>query len=135
MLSDSNRCWYQALAAVCVPSKHRIPIWQQRNRVRRHTSWGWGWGLVGDLYPSLPHPCLLLSLAGGGVSASLPKHLFHQPSYLSFDTGASLPCLLWVSQVLLQLRIHLNLNCITQVYFFFRDYWPLQWEKSPPHPN
>lgn len=76
---------------------------------------------------------------GGGV-ALLPKHLFHQPSYLSFDTGAPLPCLRWVSQVLLQLQTHLNLNCITQVYDFpgvvVCGEQPLPWEErvgaAPP---
>lgn len=78
---------------------------------------------------------------GGGV-ALLPKHLFHQPSYLSFDTGAPLPCLRWVSQVLLQLQTHLNLNCITQVYDFpgvvVCGEQPLPWEErvgaAPPKP-
>lgn len=76
---------------------------------------------------------------GGRGVALLPKHLFHQPSYLSFDTGAPLPCLRWVSQVLLQLQTHLNLNCITQVYDFSGivvcGKQPLQWEErggSPP---
>lgn len=53
VLSDSNPFWYQALAGVCVPSKHRIPIWQQVNGVRPQTSWGGGGAttlLVGDLY-------------------------------------------------------------------------------------
>lgn len=76
--------------------------------------------------------------ADGGV-ALLPKHLFHQPLYLSFDTGAPLPCLRWVSQVLLQLQTHLNLNCIMQVYDFSGvvvcGKQLLQWEErvgSPP---
>lgn len=74
--------------------------------------------LVGDCHPALPpvvsvlrklpptiskhgftrKPPRILPLAATdrgqarGV-ALLPKHLFHQPSYLSFDTGAPLPCL------------------------------------------
>lgn len=48
------------------------------------------------------------------------KHLFHHPTYLSFDTGVPLSCLLFVGcrgagggggQLLLQVKINVNRLC------------------------
>lgn len=104
--------------------------------------------LVGDRHPALPPVVRVLRklpltiskpeslrgycpsrpLTGGRLGvALLPKHLFHQPSYLSFDTGAPLPCLRWAGQVLLQLQTHINLNCIMQVY----DVYYCPWKTAP----
>lgn len=165
MLSDCNRSWYQALAGVCVVSKHRIPIGKGNNSYREGVTvcHRFQASFFYLFLPSLPQNEVVVKTGNGSplkpepvrcfpfsvlvktrLAAALPvntdlpgslaavltaaladsatvslKHLFHHPTYLSFDTGVPLSCLLFGGcrgageggQLLLQVKINVNHLC------------------------